>query len=530
MTIDDLSQEAVNTAETTLIAAIQNSDPSLDLSAGGAIRDLLILPGAELHAFTEQTALDLLETTSLSRIKAAGLVPSAELLNPILSNFGTTYKEGTYAQGFVLCTLSSTNSFVLPAGYSFTFTLPDSTTLTFSVEDTLLVSTATTADARIYTVTDGTILVSIPAKAQATGANGNLKKGTVLVPDATYSVIVSATVAQSFSGGSDGETVDDAIARIPVALASKSSSSSLSLQNMLSDAFPVQAAYLHGRSSALQQRNRANVFGIAEAGKLDAFIRSYTDPVIGVYSVVGTKVATGVYRVQLSDTVSSSFIAVKSVYETSDAQASGTVLGGSLDYSVSFGVQASTGTHTVSNATQAAFSSYKTVTLTAETSDPFEDAATFEFTVELYTDPHLADMQTYCDDPTRADLTTDLLLRSALPCFVRVSLKIKGVADTASEATLSTALSTHINKQNFSGTLSLAAITSVLHQAGAGEISLRPVDVFLSGTVMGASGTLYTVTSSADLSISKVASTAELIDKNTVVFVTSPELLDLQVL
>jgi len=177
-TINDLSPADIVQAEQFLTTWIQEEYPSMDLSEGRVLRDLLIRPAALFHVLNATDMDNLRRSMSLKAIEEDPTLADDDIVDGILSNYRVTRDAGAKSSGYVSIIISSLRTTTVPAGTVFT-----SGTLTFVTTSPYIGVTTSaavvTAQEKLITArTDGTYVFTIPAEASAIGADYNIRMGT----------------------------------------------------------------------------------------------------------------------------------------------------------------------------------------------------------------------------------------------------------------------------------------------------------------------------------------------------------------
>ena len=189
--------------EEQIMAFVLASYPTLDLSPGTALRDIVIKLYAHLEVrIQEQIDLALISSSMLEISKNPGLVDDTQV-DRVLSNFNVTRSSGSTASGLVRLYFSSGGSKVLSQYTNFTIGgLVFTPTASY-----VLVSAANFTGAstqRILELTGSLYSVVIPVTCTTSGSTGNVRASTSITQlSPAIATFVSGKADSDFTGGSD---------------------------------------------------------------------------------------------------------------------------------------------------------------------------------------------------------------------------------------------------------------------------------------------------------------------------------------
>lgn len=210
------SPDAVYAKEEQIVSFVQAAYPTLDLSPGTALRDLVIKLYAHLETrIQEQIDLALVSSSLLEISKNPNAVDETQV-ERVLSNFNITRGAGATASGTVRLFFSSNASVVVSTNTVFTLNgvsfVPAAAYVLVSSENYTGTSTQ-----RIFEASGSLYTVVISVNAVSAGSIGNIRTNTVVsgvtpvLPN-----MVSGKADADFTGGADS---DDNIALIAKAKA-----------------------------------------------------------------------------------------------------------------------------------------------------------------------------------------------------------------------------------------------------------------------------------------------------------------------
>ena len=490
-TLQGLSQSQYDASELLVIDQLRTGSPNLDLRLGTALRELLVRPEASVSAQRSANIDELQSIMSLATMAASGTATAADV-NAVLSNFNTALQPGTAATGVVLVKVTGSRVYNLGAGSIFS----TNSGLQYQTAASITVSpTLSAGQIPLQTAADGTFFFTVAVTATATGAVYNISDGTALAPSAQIYTFVSAAAYTTFSGGTDSETVQEAINRIPAALSHRGLVNKTATEAQLRDAFTssgitIQAVSVQGYGDPAQIRDKHNVFGVAVGGRVDVYCRTFQDPMVFLLQKVGTRIADNTYQVVITAQEAPGFYAIRAITDVA-----GVALG-SYQYTE---LRSATGLantfHDIdpNNAViETAYTVWQQSTVTI-TGVP-DNAAQHTFKVEAYGAPGIQSIQAYMDDPAVRPVTSDFLVRCPLVCLVSCTAQVFYPATKpVSISALQAALAQYINGRSFVSTLTRSELVAVMLANGVTKINLGLNGMTLSGRVRGADGTWYSL-------------------------------------
>lgn len=516
LTLNDVNQDQFNAAELALIALIRSKYPTLDLRSGTVLRDTLVRTDASIAALHTAQVEQLRRLMSLPTIVEDGTA-EAEDLNKILANFNMTQNTGSAATGRIKIKVDSARTYTLAPGTVFaTFE-----GLQFQTADLVVALTTPGAgETQLYANGDGSYHFLADVVAMAEGSAYNIAQGTALDPVSSMYGYVSASAYTNFTTGLDGETVQEAVTRIPAALSHRALTNRTAVEAMLRARFEgtataIQAIAVQGMGDDAMRRDKHNVFGVAVGGRSDVYVRTFTAPSVLVLEKTGTRTGDGTYSFEIGSDAPG-FYAIRSIGDKAGAVAS---------YSF-------TETRTQSDDTtwhdllpaDVPFTVFQTSTVTV-TGVP-DTMAEHAFAVEVWDCPGLASIQTYVDDDSVRNIAADVVVRCPPICLVACRSTIYYDLATPPDLTvLASKLAAYVNSRSYTGMLTRSELVSVLLANGVKRVALDPDDMLLTGRVLGSDGVWRTLRGDK-LAIADIADAGALLTPDTVVF--AAELQDIQ--
>ena len=534
ITLDSLTDEQLDDKSRLLIDMLRTKYPKLDLRRGTVLRDLLVDTDAAIAAWLSAQAEEQRASSSLlelSRRADSGEKVDASDVDAILSNFNMKAKEGTKAKGYVRISVSRGSDHTVLEGTRF---LTSDDRAFVSTED---VSASTTSSGQaLQRKSASGWWYLVPVEAEEPGSDGNLTKGTALEPNTALADFVSASVYSAFSGGSDVESLDGTVSRIRPSLSVRALTSPGAIEAQLRDAFdetesPVVAVSVCGFGDPAQHRDQHNLFGVSVGGRVDVYVRNFTDlPLYRTAPMTGRRVSevdggAASYEISVSHAGVPGIISVHSVLDAGadglssyafDTQFSADVSGTWHDFKVS-----AADAHETANTV---WRDAKIVVSGVPALAP--DGATIDeksFQVGIVALPKANELQALVDDPVVRNAGTDTVVRGPMVVNVSVNAIARCPASRPMDVDAAkVAVRDYINGTGFVGRLTRSEISSILRDFGATSVDLRDENAMLYGYVRDAFGRLKELSGDA-LDLDSLHDPRSLLTRNTAVFVAEPE-------
>jgi hypothetical protein len=478
-TLNDVTQATFDQAEATVISLLRSAYPALDLRRGTVLREILVRPASAFYALEDDRYNQLRLTRSLTSIAQNPDAATADDVNHILANFNITTRVGSTAHGTALIKVRYDRSYYIPS----TFVLEASGGIQYRVEQAYTVSSDSNASIDSLPLygpgADQAYYFMLPVVALVAGEDSDITAGTALDATVAFDGFITAEAYTDFLGGTDAETVDELIARLPAAISNRSLDSRRAIEAILRSPDGgnfdgvLQALSVQGYGDAGQLRDKHNASGVATGGKVDIYVRTFQRPATTVLRKTGTLIAPNTYQFTLSRDEAPGFYAIRMVTDA-DVVASPVldfenlpVVGSYdiVDARSTSGLTASIHDIDMANAlVETAGTIYQTSTITVNHVST-GGGATHDFRVEIYVAPALAQIQDYVDEDTVRNVKADHLIRCPFLCLVGVRATV--VAAPGAELNISAmqiAVADYINSRSFVTELTESEIIGVLHQ------------------------------------------------------------------
>ena len=535
ITLSDISQEDFDSAAETVVSGIKAFNKRLDTRDGTVLRDLLVNPEAAIEAVTAGQIEEARKSSSLKRLKDAqdaGENVDQEDVDAILSNFNIRPHSGTPAKGLVkIIVADGTVAYSVPEGA--VFSTADGRAYT---ADSQVV--ASLADVSNPSVTPTTTLYQgaagwfflVPVTASDVGADGNISQGTSLTPESRVPSFVMAEAYKDFCGGSNVELIGDVIKSIPSGLSIRGFVNKTAVEGMLRGEFdegehPIIAVSAVGYGNPAQRRDKHNIFGVGVGGRIDVYVRNFTDPFTSTLTMNGTKIQDGRYVIEVPPGVFPGSCWIKSVSDPFSSEDTEDVLS-TLAFSAERIADVSGTWHDIyrSVPAKAAIEAFNTVwqgfrvfldKVPADLEDGWSDVRRFKVTA--YCIPLAKEIQDFVDRDDVRSVSTDVVVRCPIVCSVSVNAVASyDPKNPVDESLAKSKIRTYINNLGFVGRITRSEVVHILKNLGAVSVEMPNQDM-LFGELHDAAGERHVLSGDA-IDISSIEDGAVMLTKDTVVF------------
>lgn len=528
--LNDLDASLVQQELAKVSSFVQERWPTLELRRG-VIHDVLLLLHAVLSS-AERTNLNrYLSARSLQQIQADPSLADSEIVNHVLSNWRVARRSGTVASGEVVIVLSDSYPLTLTQGTQFLANgLTYYTTQLFSaVPDATMIRDDT--DRLLTVLGDGNYAFTVEVEAAEVGSQYALTKDASILPVSQPSNFVTSYAASNFSGGTDTETNDEMLRRLLQGIACKGGSNRINMQALLRslDSFEsIPATSIVGYGDAEMLRDKHTIFPIGFGGRVDWYIRGQTRLLRQQVTKNCTLISkepdgTGIWQFAVTAEDMAGFYEVRNIRLSS----AGNVVGG---YEILSDMRALdlTGEGFIPDLAaliEGVYSAYQTAVLRFHDTDTdatsLSIGAVGEYEIEVVGTPYVGDLQTYVADYDVRHLSSDLLVKAAVPCFVQLSFTIYKQAeeDTPDLTSIRQALVDLVNQVGFIGRLYASRLTDAIHVYLTNDTSVGAIDML--GRILRPDGTTYWLRSDTVLEVED--DPTRMVTSNTVQFFLEPE-------
>ena len=548
ITLSDISQEDFDAAAALVASGVKAYNRRLDTRGGTVLRDLLVNPSAAMEAVAAGQVAELRRSTSLKRLleaQEAGEEVDQGDVDAILSNFNIAPRSGTYARGTVKVTVSDGSvGYAIAQGAEFAtvdglrFTADSQVVAALSTDNPGLSRTA-----ELYRGAAGYFFL-VPATASEAGSAYNIDQGTSLSPTSAIPSFVAAEAYGVFGGGSDTRPLSETIAGIPAALSIRGFVSGTAVEGMLRDRFdsgahPIVAVSAVGYGNVAQRRDRHNAFGVSVGGRIDVYVRNFTDAYASTAMVTGERRGAegGRYFLDIPPGTFPGACWIRSVSDPLAASASASAPGGEALGSLSFTAVRTadvSGTWHDFDAAAAGTEAFNTVwqgfsvvldgvpaDIPAGGSGTGAEAEawseTREFKVTAYCLPQASDIQGFVDGDDVRSVSTDVVVRCPILCGVSVNAIVRYDPRRPLDAAAARSrIRSYINGLGFVGRLTRSEIVQILKNMGAVSVEMPRQDM-LYAELHDAEGRPHSLSGDA-IDISSIEDGPAMLTKDTVAF------------
>ena len=531
ITLEDMTQDAFDSAAETVISGIKAYNRKLDTREGTVLRDLLVNPEAAIEGVISGQIEEARKSSSLKRLKEAqdaGEEVDQEDVDAILSNFNIKGTSGTPAKGIVKVVVSD-GSVAYSVAEGERFSTVDG--IEFEADLQVIAATsdvrgvALTPNARLYSGAAGYFFL-VPVTAVEYGSNGNIAQGTSLTPTSQVPSFVMADAYKDFGGGSDVESLGSIIENIPSGLAIRGFVNKSASEGMLRDAFdggnnPIVAVSSVGYGNPAQIRDRHNVFGVGVGGRIDLYVRNFSNFFTVTKTLTGTG-SNGTYQISAPAGTFPGACWIKSVSDPFNAEDDEDVLN-SLAFTAKRTADVSGTWHDFDcseSATEAFNTLWQGFDIMLENVPADMEggwSAEREFKVTAYCLPQAEEIQAYVDRDDVRSISTDVVVRCPIVCNVSVNANVRyDPKSPVDESTARARIREYINGLGFVGRLTRSEIVQILKNLGAASVEM-PEQNMLYGALHDANGVLHELSGDA-LDVSTVEDGYAMLTQDTVVF------------
>lgn len=529
ITLDSLTQEQLDSEAQLLINMLRTKYPKLDLRRGTVLRDLLVDADSAVGAmFSAQADEQRLSSSLLELAKRAndGEEISADDVNAILSNFNMESVSGTKAKGYVRVFVNNDSDHTILEGVKF-YTV-DGVYFTVSADVTASMTPGSGEVQQFQGVSNYWFLV--PVTADEVGADGNIDQGVALESDTAIANFVSAAAYKKFSGGSDLEEIDKTLDRIKSSLSIRALTTETAVESQLRDNFdktdnPIVAVSLCGYGNEAQLRDKHNLFGVGVGGRVDIYVRNFTDlPVAQSISKTGKLNEDGTFTIDVSH---EEFPGIISIYAVSDPDVNAI---SSYAFYVKYSADVSNTWHDIqvseTSVRETANTVFRDATITVKevpVTDEVQEAGEKEFRVEVISLPVADKLQAYVDDGLVRNVGSDFLVRGPMIVNMSVNAVVRHPYSMVfDKEDAVTEICQYVNTSGFVGRITRSEIASILRNLGATSVDLYDENAMLYGYVYDADGIKHEMSGDA-LDVELVKDPKRMLTKDTAVFVLEPK-------
>lgn len=462
--LSDLDPDVVSAALAETVQRVSEDNPNLDVRRG-VFAELLAYYHAVLDAQRRQNIADYEAARSLLQIEADPTLADPDLVDAVLSNFRLTRKPGAAAVGDVTVVVSDDVSVVIAQGSVWSargksFVAP--TVYSAKLEEAQVIAAG---DRLLVPTADGNWSFTIALVAAEEGPESNVRKDSMVVPEATPPNYVTSYAAADFTGGLLGETNADLVGRLQEGVAAKALSNRVNMAASLRaiDAFSrVVAVSIVGHGDAELVRAFHSVLPVALGGRCDWYVRAVEQVVrlrLVKSAVLVEKLpdGTGVWQFAVGRAEAPGFYEFADVRPALTSEATG-------GFEIVSDVRGLDLTGAgfrpdVLDPVEGAYTAFSTAVVRFHDTDtdagPLEVGARADYELAAVYSPLVADVQARVSSRDVRHYGGDCLVKAPVPCFVSLSLVVYKAAGQADPdvAGMKDALAAAVNTVGFVGRL-----------------------------------------------------------------------------
>ncbi len=464
-TISDLDASEISQAELLLVQLLQDEYPSMDLSRGRVLRDLVIKPAAIFAVLNEDNMDRLRRSNSILEISQDPTLATDDIVDNTMSNLLLTRDDGAAASGQVRIIITDNVTTAVDSETVFTAAgLEFKATRAFTGV-TSAANVVTTSSRLITSRSDGNFEFLVDIEAVLVGTEYNVSEGTRFTVAPTISGLVDVVSAGDFSGGRASEDNAALAAKAQLGLSPKVLSGRSHIEALLLEEFSGLADIsIIGFADAEMTRDAHNLFGMSHGGKADIYARTASVPEKALISVTAIMLdsITKTLTVTLPRDTMAGAYDVLAVYRAGvtpfqlNTETEPSLVDSLTISSKSWGYNVTaTGDEFVPDITtqqEAAYTRYRTIVLNfLDPASTLADGATATYQIYLLQMPDIADMQDFVNARDRRSPGADYLVRAPVGavCSVGISVEARSVAEIDTDA-IKNAIANRANGLGFS--------------------------------------------------------------------------------
>lgn len=528
--IDDLEQSLVEAAQAELSQLIQERHPEVELTRG-VIHDIIAFFAGGVSGAVNQTEINrVLNSRSLLAITQDPELADDELVDHVLSNYMVTRKTGTRASGDITIVVTGDSTVVIPANALYR---ADGLDFRVDVPITARPSGTTTTnpnDCVLLARTDGYYEFSVPATAVVIGETGNIRAGTKFTPEPVPSRFITAYGASDFTGGTAEETNTELIQRMQTGIAAPVMSGRNNIVALIRSQAVFADSYnfsIVGFGDAEMSRDQHWIFPVSGGGRIDIYAQMAALPqsltVRKQAVLVEIDSTSSIWQVGIGRDDAPGFYDVLTVRRDEDPLDVG---GFAITAETrSYDLSADTWLPDIQNNTEAAYTRYQSSVIQFEdTLTPVAELTIGEtryYNLTILVQPNIRELQDFLASSDVRPLTSDVLVKSAVPCFLSLDFNIYKNSNESAPDTdaIRTAVAGYVNKLGFAGTLYASSIHNIIHDYLTGSTAVG--QIMLHGKIRRVDGSIAIIRDTHALQIPNSPST--LVTPKTVAFMLDPQ-------
>ena len=504
--------EELAAAELLLRQYLVDAFPTLNAFQNSTIYDLVIRPRAVTYMLSRAEWSALRATSSLKGILENPDLAEQAVVDAVLSNNLLVRRMGSRATGRIRVILQKSGTYSISNDVVASTATGQSFAPKESYRVTLVPSEEN--DIQLQSLADGSFYFLLPVIANTNGLDHQLHDGQQVTFSIPIDGLVVAAAYGNFQGGSDDETNEELIARIPEAQSVKN----LSIRAALRETFPdIMDVSVQGMNGPAMTRNSHNALGLKTGGYSDIYVRTGQTVSVGTVSKTATLIDideddNATYRVILGRDDFPGHYVVRSVLpDLVKIVGSWLILSENKSFENRVdGVDQAIGTerpNKIVDVQEACYSRYQTneilfrvdfdESLGTLPADQF--ASSMKVSVEVAWMPLIKEIQQFVNDRDRGIMMADQLVKAAVPCFIQLSV-LQIEADSGTSTTdIRQAVYSYINGIPMGQKLRADEIVSAIKSVKGVRFVQLPIKI--TGDIYAPTGAVMEVRGDSSLTI-----------------------------
>lgn len=482
--LEALTEEQLQQSQEFLLSVLRTEYPTIDLSVGTVLHDLLLRATALLHAREQVYADRLRRSQSMLEISAdPTLDVDEQAIERILANYRITRNPGSSATGLLSIILSGDLSVSVEQGTVFTAGGLSYTTARAYVS--VLDAEAVVSEQQRLLVDrgDGTWAFTVPVSAVSVGPQSRALKDTRFTATPAIPGVIDIVAAQDFTGGTPADTNAALVTAFKQSLSPKTFGGRIHIESLLRSVRPLHDLSIIGFGDAEMARDRHNLFQMSTGGKADIYARTQDYPERKVLVKTATLVDPAKKRWQLAlgRDDAPGFYAIEAIRPADSPVA------GSFAFTETRGLDltAPNGEFVpnIVGLQEGAYTRYQTAVLfftdTEGDHTGLAVGATRDYEVEVLALPGIGTLQDYANDRGVRAPQADYLVRAPIPAFVTIQLIVRHSGAAPSVEAIQKGIADRVNAVAFrTGLVPVSVIhDAVYNAAGTGIVSVSPIEM-----------------------------------------------------
>lgn len=486
----ELAPEKIAATLLTMAQLMQERSPDVELTRG-VFHDLVLYFNSVLNTAVRENIERILQSRSLQQITENPVLAEDALVDNVLSNFNVTRNPGARGFGAATFVFLLNIRTVLPVDVEYR-----TDDASFVPANTFIVlpvgSIPTQTNERVMIeVGDGTFAVTVPFIATTIGEAGNIRRGTKFFANSIPGNVAEIFAASDFVAGKNPATNEEYLKELDLGLTAATIGSRKSYEKYIR-AQPAFKNILHcsvlGYGDPEQQRDQHSLFPVSGGGKIDIYVQTMPYAQEIEHILEATYVGIGengtIWQITLPRDLHPGFYDVTRVAKPLDKTSNGYAV-----ISDNRGVDLAQITYVpdIIYTVEGAYTRYQTAIVRFEDSDTLSSNLTTNQSKALYTVttrgmPLVADIHDTLTSRDNRPRATDLLIKSAIPCFTKISFQIRtennDVIDAATILTMKKAVVAAIANVGFGGQLHASIIANAAYKSLTGRQAIGEIDMF----------------------------------------------------